>query len=111
MEMESQTASLPRTTQRVRHDAEALAQSVQDAAGQVENSIAENMRERPWSTLAVAAGVGFVLGGGLATRMTRLMIGMGGRLAFAMVVQELGKRAGLTSAASGNNESTDRRNP
>jgi hypothetical protein len=110
METETQTASVPQYTRRVRHDAELLAQSVQEAAGQVEKSIAESLRERPWTTLAVAAGAGFVVGGGLATRMTRVMLAMGGRLAFAMVMQELGARVGL-KAPSASDTNNDRRNP
>ena len=86
---------LPQYTRRVRRDAEALAGSVQEAAGQIENSVAAQMRERPWRTLGLAAGAGFVIGGGLATRTTRLLLAIGGRLAFTMMVQELGRRVGL----------------
>ena len=111
MMMESQTDehSLPNSTRRVRRDAEALAGSVQEAAGQIEHAVAVNMRERPWTTIAVAAGAGFVLGGGLATRTTRILLGMGGRLAFTMLLQEMGKRAGLNPTRSTTND-TNRRN-
>lgn len=90
---------LPASGRQVRRDAEALAASVQEAAGQLEHQVARNMRERPWTTLAIAAGTGFVLGGGLATKLTRLALGIGGRLALAMLVQELGRHAGLTPVA------------
>lgn len=96
METQTEVNSLPRYATRVRHDAEALADSVQEAAGQIENAVAVQMRERPWTTIALAAGAGFVIGGGLATRLTRLMIGVGGRMLVAMMIQELGARAGLT---------------
>jgi surfactin synthase thioesterase subunit len=105
---EMQRADLPAHGRRVRRDAEALAAHIQEAAGQIENQVAENMAERPWTTLAVAAGAGFVLGGGLATRITRLLLGLGGRLAFAMLMQEFGRRTGLASGAPNND--SNRRN-
>lgn len=37
-------------------------------------------RRSPYAVLGVAAGVGFVLGGGLASRLARLLLATGGRV-------------------------------
>ena len=92
----AEARDLPQHGRIIKHDAEALALSVQDAIGSVEQSVGGHLRERPYTTLALAAGAGFVLGGGLATRLTRVMFGVGGRLALAMAARELGVRLGLT---------------
>ena len=49
----------------------------------------EQARERPYLFLGVAAGIGFVLGGGLASRLGATLLGMGSRLAASRIMQEL----------------------
>jgi hypothetical protein len=44
----------------------------------------DRMRRRPYGTIAAAAGVGYVLGGGLSPAAVRLLISAGGRVAFEM---------------------------
>jgi len=66
----------------VREQAHALSESVRDLMGEVTHEIERQMRERPYMTLGVAAGIGFVLGGGLGPRLLRT----GGRLAANMLV-------------------------
>jgi hypothetical protein len=39
------------------------------------------VREHTSATLAIAAGAGYVLGGGLTARAARLLVGIGGRIA------------------------------
>src|SRR5690606_32068961 len=45
------------------------------------------MREHPYRTLAVAAGVGYVLGGGLFTPLTAALVRVGARAALLPVLQ------------------------
>lgn len=49
----------------------------------------DRLERQPYATLAVAAGVGYVLGGGLPTALVRVLIGMGGRLAVERVITQL----------------------
>jgi ElaB/YqjD/DUF883 family membrane-anchored ribosome-binding protein len=49
----------------------------------------EQARERPYVFLGVAAGVGFVLGGGLASRLGSTLLGVGSRLAASRIMEEL----------------------
>lgn len=49
----------------------------------------DRLERQPYATLAVAAGVGYVLGGGLPTPVVRVLIGVGGRLAVERVIAQL----------------------
>ena len=49
----------------------------------------EQARERPYLFLGVAAGIGFVLGGGLASRFGATLLGVGSRLAASRLFEEL----------------------
>lgn len=49
----------------------------------------DRLERQPCATLAVAAGVGYVLGGGLPTALVRVLIGVGGRLAVERVIAQL----------------------
>ena len=46
----------------------------------------ERMQQTPYTTVAAAAGVGFILGGGLSPAIVRLLLVMGGRVAFEMLL-------------------------
>jgi hypothetical protein len=89
--------TLPEYGRDIEREVSDLASSVQDAAGEVRRSLATQLEERPYATLAIAAAAGYVLGGGLATRMTRTLLAIGGRLALALLVQETGGHLGLVS--------------
>ena len=49
----------------------------------------DRLDRQPYATLAVAAGIGYVLGGGLPTALVRVLIGVGGRLAVERVIAQL----------------------
>ena len=74
----------------IHHDAEALAAAVRDATDDVQRYLTEQVEQRPFSTLGVAAGVGYVLGGGLSSRLTAVLLGAATRVATALVARELG---------------------
>jgi len=76
----------------IQHEAEALATAVQGAADDVQRYLAAQLEQRPVTTLGVAAGLGFVLGGGLSARLTVVLLGTATRLATAVVARELGAR-------------------
>jgi len=85
--------SLAAAGRRIQEDASRLAAHVQDVGSEMEGVLAGQVRERPYTTLAAAAGVGYVLGGGLGSRLTLLAFGMATRLAMAMIARELGSRS------------------
>jgi hypothetical protein len=72
-----------------------LKDRVQKLAGQgkamadgATNAVLEHARERPYATLAAAFGVGYVLGGGLFSKTTVRLLGLGVKLAAVPAVQD-----------------------
>jgi hypothetical protein len=75
--------------QRVREDVVALAGAVRQVTHGWQALLRDRLERQPYATLAVAAGVGYVLGGGLPTTLLRVMIGVGGRLAVERALTKL----------------------
>jgi len=82
------------------HDAHALAAAVQDATNDLERYLTERVDRQPYVTLGVAAGVGYVLGGGLRSRLTAVVLGAAARVALAVATRELGSRLSPAESAS-----------
>ncbi len=87
-------------------DVHALAMAVQDATDDLEGYLTEQVEQRPYTTLGVAAGVGFVLGGGLRPRLTAMLFGTAMRLAMALAARELAARWSPGASASVQNKSS-----
>jgi len=49
----------------------------------------ERLRRQPYATLAVAAGIGYVLGGGVPPVLVRSALGVGGRIALERLLGQL----------------------
>jgi len=75
--------------QDLRADVEALSETVGHAAQELGSYVREQLRERPYAALGAAAGLGFVLGGGLTLRVGSLLFGTGGRILASMVLREV----------------------
>ena len=90
----------------IHQDAHALAAAVQDAADDLERYLTEQVEQRPYITLGVAAGVGFVLGGGLRARLTAVVFGTATRLAMAVAARELAARLSPGPSASVQNKTS-----
>jgi len=86
----SPVARLQRRGRRVRQDARALTSTLEQAVEEIERFLGVQMERRPYVTLATASAVGYVTGGGIPSRLTRLIIDMGTRVAIAFVVQRFG---------------------
>ncbi len=71
-----------RHSKALRSEAGALVQEVRGMGFDLRNALdlKRRMEERPWSTMAVAAGVGYLLGGGLFTPLTGRMVRLGTRV-------------------------------
>lgn len=76
----------------IRHDAAALAATVEDAADGLHRQLAAHVQGHPLRTLGLAAGVGYLLGGGLGSRLTILLLGAAARVIAASAAHELGSR-------------------
>jgi hypothetical protein len=50
------------------------------------DALARETRQRPGRSVAIALGVGYVLGGGLASRLTARIVGAGIRVGLRMVL-------------------------
>lgn len=98
--MESGTQLLERT-QQVREDAGVFADAVQGALGEATTYVREHLEQRPYATLAAAAGVGFVLGGGLTLRMMSVLFRLGGRFAIGALAQGYLSRGSSVVAGEG----------
>lgn len=66
---------------RLRHDAEAMKTDLGRAASDARDVVRRSLEENPYGTLAVAAAAGYVLAGGLASGLSRLLLRTGGRIA------------------------------
>ena len=73
----------------IRREMSSLGSAFNDAAQDVERVVHEQMEQRPYAMLAAAAGVGYVLGGGIASRLTRTAVALAGRFALAVAAREL----------------------
>ena len=73
-------------------DAQALTSAVRSATHDLERYLTEQVNRRPYTTLGVAVGVGYVLGGGLRSRLTGVLRGVATRVAVALVARELAAR-------------------
>jgi hypothetical protein len=74
----------------IRGDAQNLVTHVSEAGNELQFYLREVARDRPLGVLAVAAGVGYLLGGGLSSRLTVLALGVGTRFAMAVAAREMG---------------------
>lgn len=83
-------AGVANTTNRAVRD---TAQKYLDAAGVKLNlaDIEARVRERALLSVGIAAGVGFVLGGGLATRPGVILLGLFGRIAVRQAATNVGR--------------------
>lgn len=91
---------------KIQHDATTLVDELQRTAADLENYLTESVRLRPYATLSVAAGIGYVIGGGLATRFTVVLLGVATRLATAVAMREVTEqfRARAARPAASTNE-------
>ena len=68
-----------------------LAESLGETVDDLQEMVDAQVSERPYVSLAAAAALGFVLGGGLTVRVGRMLAGYGGRTAAKMLFKRLTK--------------------
>ncbi|MGH7805942.1 MAG: hypothetical protein ACREQJ_16460 [Candidatus Binatia bacterium] len=78
-------------------DARLLFGAVDSALRETETTLVRMMRERPLVAVGAAAGVGFLLGGGLTPRIATRLVTTGGRMVLAATLERwLVDQLGLT---------------
>jgi hypothetical protein len=92
--------------ERVRREVSGLTAEIEGALGDLERMAREQLARRPYATLTAASGLGYVLGGGVPVALSRMLFGMGKRLAFVMLAQRL--RDVLLSSDATTQEATSR---
>ena len=65
-----------------------LRESVENAAGEADQKRRDAVLAQPLLAVGAAAGLGFLLGGGLPRRALTLLLGVGARMAGAWLQQE-----------------------
>ncbi len=88
----SRFARLQKQGRQVQREARALATGLEEAADEIEGFLREQMEQRPYGVLAAAAGVGYVLGGGIPSPLTRLLLDYATRFAFTVAVMQTKRR-------------------
>lgn len=86
---EGATRRVVEQSRRVREDVQELVSAVFEARSEIEQSLRERLTARPYLGLAAAAGVGYVLGAGISLGLLRGAIGVGSRVAFAVMMRRL----------------------
>jgi hypothetical protein len=74
---------------RLLDDTRVLSGDLQEALDETRASLRRQLEQSPYLTLAAGAIAGYVLGGGLASRLTRTAFGAGFRVAAAVFAREL----------------------
>ena len=75
--------------QRVRQEVSGLSSELEEALGDLDRVVRQQLERRPYTTLAAASGLGYVLGGGVPVALSRMVFGMGGRLAILMLAERV----------------------
>ena len=85
-------------------EAQALASTLEQAVDEIGQFLREQAERRPYVSLATAAGIGYVLGGGVPSRLTGFVFGLSSRFAVEMFLRELiGGATGAGSSAAPSN--------
>jgi hypothetical protein len=83
----------------IRSEIETLIGILEEGFTDLEKTLQEQLSRSPYPTLAAAAGVGYVLGGGVPSPATRILLDFGTRFAVAALVQGLVAPASRESGA------------
>jgi ElaB/YqjD/DUF883 family membrane-anchored ribosome-binding protein len=70
-------------------EAQALTSTFEQVADEIGQFLREQAERRPYVSLATATGIGYVLGGGVPSRLTGVLFGFGSRFAVLMFLRQL----------------------
>jgi hypothetical protein len=86
-------ADFSRTASRLSAEITELGGSVRELAGGFQSVARDQLRRQPYVAIAIAAGVGYVLGGGLPRGIIRGLLTLGGRVMLESAVANLAASA------------------
>ena len=86
-------ADLSRTASRLSADITELGDAVRELADGFQSVARDQLRRQPYVAIAIAAGVGYVLGGGLPRGIIRGLLTLGGRVMLESTVANLAASA------------------
>lgn len=86
------TTELQARVEQISTEAKALGSTLETTIRDVEATLRAHMDEHPYTLLAAAAGVGYVLGGGVPSRLTSLLLGIGTRVMLESTARNLAAR-------------------
>jgi hypothetical protein len=86
------TTELQARVEQISTEAKALGSTVETTIRDVEATLRARMDQHPYAMLAAAAGVGYVLGGGVPSRLTSLLLGIGTRAVLDYAARDLTAR-------------------
>jgi hypothetical protein len=97
MERENMTSgpTVGEAREQLRGDIEMVRQVVSEKAGELRDSVHTLANEHPLATVGMAFGVGFLLAGGLYSKTTARLLGLGGRLLVGAAVRSALATGGL----------------
>src|SRR5688572_18325490 len=104
--MAEQNDDFTKRSKEVRDDAQVLMDDIKAAARDLSERIDVQGRieRNPYGTLLAAAGVGYILGGGLFTRATGRILGVAARLMLVPLVRAELSALGATLMGAGEEE-------
>ena len=70
-------------------EAKELASTLEEAVNNVGQFLREQAEHRPYTSVATATGVGYILGGGTPSRLIGLLFGLGNRVAIEVFLREI----------------------
>lgn len=83
---------LRRRAEEIGEETRALGSSLEATLEEVEALAHECMKKRPYTSLAVAGGLGYILGGGLPTALTRALALFASRMAIDFAARQTSTR-------------------
>ncbi len=99
-ERECPVARLYERGRRARTNFEDLGSSLRETILELRQTLRDDFERHPYATFAAGFATGYVMGGGLPARFTRLMFDLGTRIAVARVAQQFSRGAFDSNADS-----------
>lgn len=91
-------------TNDLKEEAQDMASSLSELTKDVTEQVSMHLQQRPYAVLGVAAAVGYVLGGGIASRITRAGLGLATRIGTAMILKQFVDQGGGFASLAGRGE-------
>ncbi len=80
-------------SRRARENFEDLGGALRDTAAELRRTLQEQFEHHPYATFGAGFAAGYILGGGLPSRFTRLIFDFGTRIAVARLAQQFAREA------------------